>query len=284
MLAAALAAALCLGALPPADDGFLRGPEFRWPHRNVLVRTAADFLALPASVSTWQPEEWAELSLWTGAVLALMTGRPSWDVRLQGWLHESLGPPGTRFTLHTPLGDALLWAGTGVIFGTLGLVGWLRDVPPLAEVFSLALEAFVVSEVLHVVMKLLVGREAPGEGLGLGEVRGPPGALKSFPGGTPSGHATAMYALLGVVSTYVGRPWLTALLQLFGAAFAASLVVDDYHYLSDVLWGAAMGWNVGRWVVHHRSSRGAPPKARVQVVPVAVARPFGVGVLATVAF
>ena len=285
MIAAVLAAALVLGA-PPEPGGFLTGAELRYGHRNVLVRTAADLLAIPAGVAQWEHEDFAEFSLWSGAVLVMMAGQPSYDAQLQAWLHQTLGRPGTRFTLHTPVGDALIWAATGALFGTFELVGFFGNVPPLLELFSLALEAFSVAEISHLTLKLLIGREGPRQGQGLGEVYGPAGGVRLFPDGTPSGHATGMYALLGAVSAYVDRWWVTALLQVFGVAFCASLVIDDYHFASDVLFGGALGWHIGTWVVRHRRSRATSPTfaERLQVVPVASARPLTAGVVAVVAF
>jgi hypothetical protein len=56
-------------------------------------------------------------------------------------------------------------------------------------------------------------------------------------------------------------------------------VIDHRHFLSDSLWGAAMGFYVGRWVVRHRESSldGASgargPRARLVPMPL----PDGVG-------
>jgi hypothetical protein len=45
------------------------------------------------------------------------------------------------------------------------------------------------------------------------------------------------------------------LLHLGAGFLVSALVLDDYHFLSDVLWGGAMGYAVGTWVIRNRSSR-----------------------------
>ena len=36
---------------------------------------------------------------------------------------------------------------------------------------------------------------------------------------------------------------------------AVSLIYNDQHYISDIIWGAPLGYFVGKWVSKHRSSR-----------------------------
>jgi hypothetical protein len=48
------------------------------------------------------------------------------------------------------------------------------------------------------------------------------------------------------------------------------MLIDDYHFLSDILWGAAEGYATGQWVVRHRSTHfhDESPGYPVRVVPV----------------
>ncbi len=64
---------------------------------------------------------------------------------------------------------------------------------------------------------------------------------------------------------------------------AAGHVVEHRHFLSETIWGAAMGWYVGRWVVRHRASwrygeREREP--RVAIVPAPVGGALGLAVTA----
>jgi hypothetical protein len=78
---------------------------------------------------------------------------------------------------------------------------------------------------------------------------------------------------------------LTVATQLVGGLFCLSLFVDDYHFMSDVLWGASMGWAVGEWVVRHRSTRyisnaGVP----IRVLPIIDVKRSGAALTVAVAF
>jgi hypothetical protein len=63
-----------------------------------------------------------------------------------------------------------------------------------------------------------------------------------------------MYAMLTVVMYMVDHPAVWVGLHAFALIFGASLIGDNYHWLSDVTFGAALGYCVGRWVVRHRST------------------------------
>lgn len=236
-------------------EGFLDGPEHRYPRQMLPLRTAADLLAIPAGIPDWSKGDWAVFTLTTSAVVSLMIDTP-WgeaaDLRFQRWMRLQLRDT-PRPLIWTHAGDAAIWSGIWV--PTLGafLYGYGRNLPRLMESVSLTIEAFSVAELYHLFFKALLGREGPAQDGG--RVLGPAGFLRLFPAGTPSGHAAALYAMLGSLSTYWKDPRFTAGLHLFGALFAASLIVDDYHYVSDVLWGAVMGWFIGRWVVDHRAAR-----------------------------
>jgi len=65
------------------------------------------------------------------------------------------------------------------------------------------------------------------------------------------------------------------------------LIIDDAHYASDVVLGGVIGCLMGRWVVHHRSSRyaygdGVLPIRLVSLAPLQVDQ--GLGVAARFAF
>jgi hypothetical protein len=87
----------------------------------------------------------------------------------------------------------------------------------------------------------------------------------------PSGHAAVTFAGATVLERHVG--WRRSLLGYTIASYvAASRLHDNRHYLSDVIFGAAVGSIAGRTVVHHAADYWA-------VVPVSV--PGGVAILAT---
>src|SRR5712692_1768485 len=78
----------------------------------------------------------------------------------------------------------------------------------------------------------------------------------------PSGHAAITFATATVIERHLG--WRKSLLGYGIASYvAASRLHDNRHYLSDVIFGAAVGAIAGRTVVHHEADYWA-------VVPVSV--------------
>jgi hypothetical protein len=68
----------------------------------------------------------------------------------------------------------------------------------------------------------------------------------------PSGHAAITFATATVIERHLG--WRKSLLGYTIASYvAASRLHDNRHYLSDVIFGAAVGSIAGRTVVHHAS-------------------------------
>jgi hypothetical protein len=68
----------------------------------------------------------------------------------------------------------------------------------------------------------------------------------------PSGHSAVTFATATVIERHLG--WRKSLLGYTIASYvAASRLHDNRHYLSDVIFGAAVGSIAGRTVVHHPS-------------------------------
>jgi hypothetical protein len=88
----------------------------------------------------------------------------------------------------------------------------------------------------------------------------------------PSGHAAVTFATATVIERHLG--WKKSVLGYAVASYvAASRMHDNRHYLSDVIFGAAVGSIAGRTVVHHASDYWA-------IAPVSV--PGGGALLVTV--
>jgi hypothetical protein len=82
--------------------------------------------------------------------------------------------------------------------------------------------------------------------------------------------------------------WLQVTGHLLVGGLVAFHAIDHRHYASDLVWGGAMGWYVGQWVVKHRASRPesgrepASPPVQAAVVPVAL--PGGAGAAVVVRY
>jgi membrane-associated phospholipid phosphatase len=87
----------------------------------------------------------------------------------------------------------------------------------------------------------------------------------------PSGHASTTFAFATALERHLG--WRNAVpAYVFSSYVAASRLHDNRHYLSDVMFGAAVGIIAGRTVTRHGSS-----DYTLMVVPV----PGGTSVMLT---
>jgi membrane-associated phospholipid phosphatase len=125
--------------------------------------------------------------------------------------------------------------------------GRWRDQPKVAHLGMDLLQAQILSELMIEPLKFAVRRERPDGS-----------DHQSF----PSGHASVTFATATVIERHLG--WRKSLLGYAVASYVAmSRIHDNRHYLSDVIFGAAVGSIAGRTVVHHQADYWA-------VTPVAV--------------
>jgi len=120
---------------------------------------------------------------------------------------------------------------------SLGTYAWGRafSQPKVAHLGMDLIQAQLLTELLVQPIKFAVGRERPDHSNN-----------QSF----PSGHAAVTFATATVIERHLG--WRNSALAYTLASYVAmSRLHDNRHYLSDVVFGAAVGTIAGRTVVHH---------------------------------
>lgn len=277
LISLCLLSALLLTATPAAaaDGGFLRTERLRYDRANVFLRVVADIPAAPATVVDWRAPEWITFAGVTATVGTLMAPlNPPLDIRFDDWVTREVDPwlPDLwSMNFQIPLWTTLATSA----FGLWGASAYVGDTA-LAETMSLMGEAVAVTQFYHLTLKLALGREDGGA------IRGFPASLGQFPRGTPGGHFGTLYSMYGVVEAYWKPHWAVRVgmhsLLAFGAITHA---LNHRHYISDQVFGAAIGYSVAYWVVHNRSTRyrydDAGHAVRIAVVPV----PRGIGLAGT---
>ena len=263
-LRAILPAALLLTASMPATAGeeestdslpFFMGEDLRFQNCNIFSRFFYDLTGTFANIGYyWEEEDWLYAGLTAAGTLALMAPTdPSPDARLQFWVvdHQSeyLDPFFPRLTT-----ERFTVFGAGLV-ATTATVGYLGGWPELLELSSLVLETLGFTQTLHIAQKLLIGREGPAQGDGLGIVYGPSRSWEFFPSGTPSGHTASVFALATLTMDYFDEVWLDVIAYASMAYVSFSVMYHNQHFISDVVWGAPMGYFIGKWVVRNRSSK-----------------------------
>jgi hypothetical protein len=125
--------------------------------------------------------------------------------------------------------------------------GRLRHQPKVAHLGMDLLQAQIMTELLVQPLKFATRRERPDLS-----------NRQSF----PSGHAAVTFASATVIERHLG--WRKSLLAYTIASYVAlSRIHDNRHYLSDVIFGAAVGSIAGRTVVHHDADYWAFSPVRV---------------------
>jgi len=116
-------------------------------------------------------------------------------------------------------------------------IGRIFDQPKTSHLGMDLVQAQILTEMLVEPLKFATRRERPD-----GSNR------QSF----PSGHAAVTFATATVIERHLG--WRRSILGYAIASYvASSRLHDNRHFLSDVIFGAAVGSIAGRTVVHHAS-------------------------------
>lgn len=165
-----------------------------------------------------------------GLAAAAHPADQSFNARLQS--HD--GTVNTVFAPGKYLGDTP--AQIALSLGTYVFGRW-RNQPKVAHLGMDLLQAQILTEILVEPIKFATHRLRPDAS-----------NHQSF----PSGHAAITFAAATVIERHLG--WRKAVLGYAIASYvAASRLHDNRHYLSDVVFGAAVGSIAGRTVVHHQA-------------------------------
>jgi membrane-associated phospholipid phosphatase len=147
------------------------------------------------------------------------------------------------------LGDSLYWF---IAFGIGFVVFHFRRAHDAARWCFLAIASLAASGIVSGILKATLARWRPRAFVADGAFNGDSGfgfpdfIIEHVRNSYPSGHATTALTLAALAT--LKWPRLTALWVALGALVAASRVVQNSHWLSDVLAGSALGWSTP-WIV-----------------------------------
>jgi membrane-associated phospholipid phosphatase len=210
--------------------------ETNWA--SLIKDTGRDFASFPKRRSTW-------VFLSVGAAAALAT-HPADDYVQRHIVGNETAD--SIFSVGKVLGSAGFQAGAAVTLYVVGkqLSKGKPGTHPLTHLgFDLMRTQIVAQTIVHGI-KFSVQRDRP------------TGECCAF----PSGHATSAFAAASVLERHFGyRASWPALLA--ASYVATSRLVDNRHFLSDVVFGAALGEAVG-WTVVGRHGK---PKVALHAVP-----------------
>ena len=188
---------------------------------------------------------WNLAILGVGAGTAITLSQTDADKEVQNSLEGSLG----NFAEIGNIGGNAL-AIAGVTVTSYIVAKQIKD-----EKFLQTSEALIESEIITAVMteglKVSVGRKRPN------------GDNNRFSSSFPSGHVSASFALATTFDSMYGYK-VGIPLYVFSSFVGLSRISDNKHFLSDVLFGAALGTAVGRGVASiHKNGK----KNRFSIMP-----------------
>jgi membrane-associated phospholipid phosphatase len=207
---------------PPAHTGL----------KALVFETASDFNAFPRRRSTW-------VILGIGALAAAASHPADDNVN-----EQLIGSSGVRhfFVPGKYIGSVYAQAGAATGMYVIGryVLPHTGDQPRTNKVSHLGFDvmrALIVSQTLTQGMKVAVRRDRP------------TGECCAF----PSGHASATFATAAVLERHLGyrNAWPTFVVATY---VATSRLHDNRHFLSDVVFGSALGMATG-WTVVGRHGR-----------------------------
>lgn len=146
-------------------------------------------------------------------------------------------------------GDSLYWF---IAFGAGFALCHLRRAHDAARWCFLALASLAVSGIASGILKATLARWRPRAFIAEGTFSGETGfafpafIIEHVRNSYPSGHATTAFTLAALAT--LKWPRAAALWVVLGSVVAASRVVQNSHWLGDMLAGSALGW-VTPWIV-----------------------------------
>ncbi len=242
------AAAQAAGPVPNAPDQGVAPLDLNESYFWGYATDGATLLTAPAR---WNAGDWLTASVVTGATM-LLYGH---DQKIQTWVQ------GHKTTTVERIGDDVMPIGCGLatvpIVGGMFLYGRLAHDAKMQTTSLLTVESAVLTGVIVEALKYATGRHRPftgdpphtWDGPGI-----PADSAQSF----PSGHAAIAFSVASVIATEYDNAFVAPLAYAIAAITAATRVVHNVHWTSDVFAGSAIGFWTGRMVVAaHRVPKGA---------------------------
>jgi membrane-associated phospholipid phosphatase len=219
-----------------------------------------------ASPVNWDRYDWMKAGLVIGATSGLLLA----DSEIRDYAkrnHSSLGNKAATF--ENSLGNPLY---TLPPIGLFYLYGHLYDDPKARQSSLLAAESLAISGVFAWTLKLTVQRPRPYTGESPTTWNGP--GLKMGDASFPSGHTTAAFSVASVLAEeYGANPYVPPIVYGLATLTGFARLYDNKHWASDVFFGGAIGYFVGKAVVRYHAVQSDAP---LIIMPTVSQQGFGV--------
>jgi membrane-associated phospholipid phosphatase len=214
------------------DTSVTSGPVYKRLATNILL-DQKDIWTSPFHINRSTAKWWLIVGAGTAALIA--ADHP---------ISQALPRSGTSVSAGTDLSRLGQWYSVFPFAGGLYAVGRFTDNPKLEETGALSVQALVDAGIVFSVLKVLARRQRPGDG-DYG------GHFEKGGSSFPSGHSTESWALASVIAhEYGDHRWVPFAAYGFASVVSTSRLLGQEHFTSDVFVGGAIGFFIGRYVVH----------------------------------
>lgn len=195
----------------------------------------------------WNGTQWITCGVLAGAECALIFGNGDKNIMLFAQRNRTTTTNFIEDNIGDPFGDGLYPA---IIIGSGYLIGciWHDDHPK--RMAMLTAKSVAISGATAFVIKSVAERYRPYQGGNPEHWLGPQGffSYNSF----PSGHTTVAFATATTIALVYPHPLIVPILAYSLATITAcGRINGNFHWGSDVLMGAAIGYFTSRLIVHH---------------------------------
>jgi hypothetical protein len=205
-----------------------------------LGRETGEFIRQPLK---WQKGDYFRLGLVTAGTILVMPSDQSTRDKARGdsSYDNSFVVVGGRVW-----GE---WYSAPVIAGVFALNGWAGKKDESTRIGFELIQASIYSASITSLLKAGFGRARPYVNDGATAYK--PFNMDADYNSFPSGHVTSAFTISTVLAKHVDSGLLKILIYTPAVATAVSRVYQDQHWASDCVFGAAIGYYCGAWVVDH---------------------------------
>lgn len=225
---------ICLSFAPLYAQN--NNPEYRL-NTGFLKDLARDFGQVLISPGSWNNKDW----LYAGGVLGATGVAYAFDEDIREWSQEK------RQESSDDVWEAISLLGKGgtllVLSAGLYASGEIADSKSIRRTALLSLESYVISGILAVSMKYVVGRARPYADQGNNTFK--PFSSDSAYYSFPSGHTTSAFSVASVIAYQSDSLLVDILAYSVATLVGISRIRLDSHWASDVVAGAALGYFIG---------------------------------------
>ena len=221
------------------------------------LEDGGSYVTLPLHISG---EQW----FFTAGIIDGLIIASTTDLSVKGAVKNPSNNDYNKNFWDIPTAYGEVWT-AGAISGGVYLTGLFTGNKSIRTTGRMLIESVVYSGAMEVIVKYLAGRDRP-------NIRNYQYWFKSFQTGEdhvslPSGHTTMAFAVSTVLAERIDN--LYARIGLYGLAglTGCARIINNKHWLTDVLGGGLLGFGTGFYLVHREDNRNEKKGGGLSIYP-----------------